>query len=114
MAKVLELQIQYQSFNEYLRLISFRIDWLDILAVQGTLKSLLQHCGLKASIHQCSAFFIAQLSHPYMTTGKTSFDYMTFVDKAMSLLFRMLSSFVSALFLLIEADSQQDIFISFK
>ena len=62
--------------NEYSRLISFRIDWLDLLAVQGTLKSLLQHHSSKASILQCSAFFIVQLSHPYMTTGKNhSFDY---------------------------------------
>ena len=57
--------------NEYSRLISFRMDWLDLLAVQGTLKSLLQHHSSKTSIHQCSAFFIVQLSHPYMTTGKT-------------------------------------------
>ena len=57
-------------FNEYLRLISFRMDWFDLLAVQGTLKSLLQHHSSKASILQCSAFFIVQLSHPYMTTGK--------------------------------------------
>ena len=57
-------------FNEHPRLISFRMDWLDLLAVQGTLKSLLQHCSSKASILQCSAFFIAQLSHSYMTTGK--------------------------------------------
>ena len=57
--------------NEYLRLISFRIDWLDLLAVQGTLKSLLQHHSLKAPIHRCSAFFIVQLSHPYTTTEKT-------------------------------------------
>ena len=57
--------------NEYLGLISFRMDWLDLLAVQGTLKSLLQHCYSKASILQCSAFFVVQLSHPYMTTGKT-------------------------------------------
>ena len=60
--------------NQYLGLISFRIDWLDLLAVQGTLKSLLQHHSSKASILRCSAFFIVQLSHPYMTTGKNSFD----------------------------------------
>ena len=60
--------------NEYSGLMSFRMDWLDFLAVQGTLKSLLQHHSLKASVLQCSAFFILQLSHPYMTTGKTSLD----------------------------------------
>jgi len=68
-AKVLEVQLQYS--NEYLGLISFRTDWLDLLAVQGTLKSLLQHHSSKASILQCSAFSVVQLSHPYMTTGKT-------------------------------------------
>ena len=74
--------------NEYSELISFRIDWLDLLAVQGTLKSLLQHHSLKASILQCSAFFIVQLSHPYMTTGKTiALNRWTFVGKVMSLLF---------------------------
>ena len=62
------------SFNEYSGLISFRMDWLDLLAVKGTLKSLLQHHSSKASILQCSAFFIVQLSHPYMTTGKNSLD----------------------------------------
>ena len=71
MAKVLELQLQHQSFSEYSELISFRMDWLDILAVQGTLKSLLQHHSSKASILQHSAFFIVQLSYPYVTTGKT-------------------------------------------
>ena len=71
MAKVLELQLQHLSFNEYSGLISFRMDWLDLLAVQGTLKSLLQHHSSKASILQCSAFFMVQLSHPYMTTRKT-------------------------------------------
>ena len=69
-------------------LISFRMDWLDLFAVQGTLKSLLQHHSSKASILQCSAFFIVQLSHPYMTTGKTvTLTRQTFVDKIMSLLF---------------------------
>ena len=63
--------VQYQYSNEYSGLISFRIDWLDLLAAQGTLKSLLQHHSPKASIHQPSAFFVVQLSHPYMTTGKT-------------------------------------------
>ena len=83
--------------NEHPGLISFRIDWLDLLAVQGTLKSLLQHHSSKASIHQCSAFFIAQLSHPYMTTGKTiALTIQTFVGKVMSLLFSMLSRLVIA------------------
>ena len=73
-------------------LISFRMDWLDLLAVQGTLKSLLQHHSSKASIHWCSAFFTVQLSHPYMTTGKTiALTRQTFVGKVMSLLLNMLS-----------------------
>ena len=73
-------------------MISFRIDWFDLLAVQGTLKSLLQHHGSKASVLQCSAFFMVQLSHPYMTTGKTiDFTIWTFVGKVMSLLFNTLS-----------------------
>ena len=77
--------------NEYPGLISFRMDWLDLLAVQGTLKSLFQHHSLKASILWCSAFFIVQLSHPYMTTGKTiALTRRTFVDKVISLLFNML------------------------
>src|SRR5574341_1238619 len=72
-------------------LISFRMDWLDLLAVQGTLKSLLQHHSSKASILRCSAFFMVQLSHPYMTTGKTmALTRWTFVGKVMSLLFNML------------------------
>ena len=84
--------------NEYPALISFRIDWLDLLAVQGTLKSLLQHHSLKASIFQRSAFFIVQLSHPYMTTGKTTaLTRQTFVGKVMSLLFNMLSRLVITL-----------------
>ena len=70
MAKVLELQLQHQSFNEYSGLISFRIDWFDLLAVQETLKSLLQHHHLKASIPWCSAFLMVQLSHLYVTPGK--------------------------------------------
>ena len=83
------------SSNEHPGLISFRMDWLDLLAVQGTLKSLLQHHSSKASILQCSAFFIVQLSHPYMTTGKTiALPRWTFVDKVMSLLFNMLSRLV--------------------
>ena len=78
--------------NEHSGLISFRMDWLDLLEVQGTLKSPLQHHSSKASILQCSAFFIDQLSHPYMTTGKTiALTRWNFVDKVMSLLFNMLS-----------------------
>jgi len=81
--------------NEHLGLISFRMDWLDLLAVQGTLKSLIQHHSSKASVLQCSAFFTIQLSHPYMTTGKTiALTRWTFVDKVMSLLFNMLSRLV--------------------
>ena len=81
--------------NEYSRLISFRMDWLDLLAVQGTLKSLLQHHSSKASIVRCSAFFTVQLSHPYMTTGKTiALTIWTFVGKVMSLLFNMLCRLV--------------------
>ena len=81
--------------NEYSRLISFRMDWLDLLAVQGTLKSLLQHRSSKASILQRSAFFIAQLSHPYMTTWKTiALTRLTFLGKVMPLLFNMLSRLV--------------------
>ena len=76
--------------NEYLGLISFRIDWFGLLAVQETLKSLLQHHSSKASILQCSAFFMVQLSHPYMTTGKTiALARQTFVGKVMSLLLNM-------------------------
>ena len=89
--------LEYWSFsfsmnpsNEYSGLISFRVDWLDLLAVQGTLKSLLQHHSSKASILLCSAFFIVQLSHPYMTTGKTiALTRWTFVGKVMSLLFNI-------------------------
>ena len=81
--------------NEYSGLISFRIDWFDLLAVQGTLKSLLQHRSLKASILWHSAFFMVQLSYPYMTTGKTiALTRWTIVSKMMSLLFNMLSRFV--------------------
>ena len=80
---------------EYSGLISFRMDWLDLLAVQGTLESLLQHHSSKTSILRHSAFFIVQLSHPYMTNGKTiALTRGTFVDKVMSLLFNMLSRFV--------------------
>ena len=95
---------QYWSFSfsispssEYSGVISFRMDWLDLLAVQGTLKSLLQHHSSKASIFWCSAFFIVQLSHPYMTTGKTiALTRWTFVGRVMSLLFNMLSWLVIA------------------
>ncbi len=81
--------------NEHPGLISFRMDWFDLLAVQGTLKSLLQHHSSKASILWCSAFFTVQLSHPYMTTGKTiALTRQTFVGKVMSLLFNMLSRLV--------------------
>ena len=83
--------------NEYLGLISFRMDWLDLLAVQETLKSLHKHHSSKASIIWCSAFFIVQLLHPYMTTGKTiALTRRIFVDKVMSLLFNMLSRLVRA------------------
>ena len=83
--------------NKHPGLISFRMDWLDLLAVQGTLKSLLQHHSSKASILLHSAFFIVQLSHPYMTTGKTiALTRWTFVGKVMSLLFNMLSGLVIA------------------
>ena len=93
---------KYWSFSftispskEHSGLISFRIHWLDLLAVQGALRSLLQHHSSKASILQCSAFFIVQLSHPYMTTGKTiALTRWTFAEKVMSLLFNMLSSLV--------------------
>src|SRR5574341_1323261 len=81
--------------NEHSGLMNFRMDWLDLLAVQGTLKSLLQHHSSKASILQCSAFFIVQLSYPYMTTGKTiDLTRQTFVGKVMSLLFNMQSRLV--------------------
>ena len=85
--------------NEYSGLISFRMDWLDLLAVQGILKILLQHHSSKASILWCSAFIIVQLSHPYMTTGKTiALTRRTFVGQAMSLLFNMLSRLVITFF----------------
>ena len=83
--------------NEHPGLIAFRMDWLDLLAVQGTLNSLLQHHSSKASILQCSAFFLVQLSHPYVTTGKTiALTRQTFVGKVMSLLYNMLSMLVIA------------------
>ena len=86
------ISLNISPFNEHPGLISFRMDWLDLLAVQGTLKSLLQHHSSKASIFQRSAFFTVQHSHPYMTTGKTiALTRGTFVGKVMSLLFNMLS-----------------------
>ena len=95
-AKVLEFQLQHQSFQTP-GLISFRMDWLDLLAVQGTFKSLLQQHSSKASVFQCSAFFMVQLSYSYMTTGKTiALTIQTFVRKVISLLFKMLSKFVIA------------------
>ena len=94
MAKVLEFQLKHQSLPG---LMSFRMDWLDLLVVQGTLKSLLQHHSSKASILQSSAFFIVQLSHPYMTTGKTiALTRQIFVGKVMSLLFTILSAAAAA------------------
>ena len=84
--------------NEYSRLIFFRMDWFDLLAVQGALKSLLQHRKLKASILRYPAFFMIQISHPYMTTGKTTLSIRTYVMKVMSLLFNMLSRFVIPFF----------------
>ena len=98
---------KYSSFsfsispsNEHSGLISFRMDWVDLLEVQGTLKSLLQHHSSKASILQCSAFFIVQLSHAYMTTGKAiALTRQTFVGKVMSLLFNMLPRLVIAFLL---------------
>ena len=87
--------------NEHSGLISFRMDWLDLLAVPGTFKSLLQHYSSKASVLRCSAFFIVQLSHPYTTTGKTiALTRRTFVDKVMSLLFNMLPKFIGVTYFL--------------
>ena len=89
------MELQLQHSNEYSGLIFFRKDWFDLLAVQETLKSLLQHHSSKALILQCSFFFIVQLSHPYMTTRKTiDLTRWTFVGKVMSLLFNMLSRLV--------------------
>ena len=89
--QVAKVSFSISPSNEYSGLSSFRMDWLDLLAVQGTLKSLLQRRSSKASILQCSAFFIVQLSHPYMTTGKTiALTRSTFVGKVMTLLFNML------------------------
>ena len=95
MAKVLELRFNMSPFNEYSGLISFRTDGFDLLDVQRTLKSLLQHHISKASIRQCSAFFMVQLSHPCMTTEKNIvLTRWTFVGKVLSLVFNMLSRFV--------------------
>ena len=97
--KYWSFSFNFSPFNEHQELISFRMDWLDFLAVQGTLKSLLQHHSSRASILWCSAFFIVQLSHPYMTTGKTiALTRWTFVDKVMFLLFNMLSKLVITFF----------------
>ena len=97
--KYWSFSFQISPTNEHPGLISFRMDWLDLLAVQGTLKSLLQHYSSKASILRCSAFFIVQLSHPYKTTGNTiTLTRRTFVDKVMSLLFNMLSRLVITFF----------------
>ena len=94
-AKVLEFQLQHQSFQWIFRLMSFRMDWLDLLAVQGTFKGLCQHHSSKPSILWCSAVLLVQLSHPYMTTGKTiALIRQTFVGKVMYLLFNMLSRLV--------------------
>ena len=94
-AKVLDFSFSISPSSEYSELISLRMDWLDLLAVQGTFKSLLQHYSSKASILRRSAFFIVQLSHPYMTTGKTiAWTRRTFVSKVMSLLFNTLSRLV--------------------
>ena len=101
-AKVWELQLQPQSSNDYSGLIFFMIDWFDLLAVQWTLKSLLQNHSSKASILQFSAFFMVQLSHPYITSGKSiALTIWTFVGKIMSLLFNMLLSFLRSKCLLI-------------
>ena len=98
--------------NEYSGLISFRMDWLGLFAVRGTLKSLLQHHSSKASILQCSAFFMVQLSHPYMTTGKTiALTRWTFVSKVISLLFNMLSRFVIAFLQYFHVRFRNDLFM---
>ena len=97
MIKILELQLQCQSFSEYSELISLKIYWFDLLAVQGKFSSLLQDHSLKASILWYSALFTVQLSQPYMTTGKTiALTIWTFVGRVMSLLFKTLSSFAIA------------------
>ena len=96
-AKVLEFQLQHQCFQWIFRTDFFRMDWLDLLVVQGTLKGLLQHHRSKASILWCSAFFIVQLAHPYLATWKTiALTRQTFVGKVMSLLLNILSRLVIA------------------
>ena len=96
-SKYWSFRLSISPSNEHSRLVSFRMDWLDILVVQGTLKSLLQHHSLKASILWRSSFFTVQLSHPYMTTGKTiALIRWTFVGEVMSLLFHLLSRLVIA------------------
>ena len=93
--KYWSFSLRISPSSEHPRLVSFRMDWLDLLAVQGTLKSLLQHHSSKGSVLQCSAFFIVQLSHPYMTTGKTiALTRRTSVGKVTSLLLNMLSRLV--------------------
>ena len=93
----MELQLKHRSFQEIFRVDFLKVDWFDLLAIQGTLKSLFQHHNSKSSILWHSVFIIVQLSHPYMTTGKTrGLTIWTFVGKAMSLLFNMLSTFVMA------------------
>ena len=97
--KYWSFSLNISPYNEHPGLISFRMDWLDLLAVQGTLKSLLQHHSSKASILRPSAYFIVQLSHPYMTTGKTiALTRQTFVGKVLSLLFNMLFRLVITFF----------------
>ena len=96
--KYCSFSFSISSSNEHPGLICFRMDWLDLLAVQGTLRSLLQHHSSKASIFQCSAFFTVQLSHPYMTTGQTiALTRQNFVGKVMPLLFNILSRLVLTL-----------------
>ena len=98
LANYLSFSFSISSSSEYSRLISFRMDWFDLFTAQGILKSLLQHHSSKASVLQRSTFFIVQLSHPYMTTGKTiTLTRWTFVSKVMPLLFNMLSRMVIAL-----------------
>ena len=97
MTKILEFQLQHHPSNEYSGLISLKIDWFDLLAVQETLRSLLQHCSSKASMVWCSTFYVVQLSQPQETTGKTiALTIWTFVGKVTSLLFSTLSKFVIA------------------
>ena len=113
-AKVLEFQVQISPFNEYSGLISFRMDWLDLLAVQGTLKSLLQHHSSKASSLQCSGFFIVQISHPYMTTRKTkALTRLTFVGKIMSLRFNVIFNSLQKCFVIFRGRIFSILFVKF-